>query len=91
MAQAPSAKYVEQTAALLAHDPAKAETQARAILKIVPDDPRALLILGSARRRQGDPVAAYRVLAPPTHITNWVPLWRTLAARPRRSSRCAMP
>jgi len=64
MAQAPSAKYVEQTAALLAHDPAKAETQARAILKIVPDDPRALLILGSARRRQGDPVAAYRVLAP---------------------------
>ena len=64
MAQVPSAKFVEQAAALLAEHPAKAEEQARAILKIAPNDPRALLILGSARRRQGDPTAAYRVLAP---------------------------
>ncbi|MGD0865865.1 MAG: sulfotransferase, partial [Rhizomicrobium sp.] len=64
MAQGPSAKFVEQTAALLAQDPARAETQARAILKMAPEDPRALLILGSARRRLGDPKAAYRALAP---------------------------
>jgi predicted Zn-dependent protease len=64
MAQGPSAKFVEQAAALLADDPAKAEEQARAILKTAPNDPRALLILGSARRRQRDPEAAYRLLAP---------------------------
>lgn len=64
MAQGPSVKFVEQAAALLAHDPAKAEAQARAILQAAPDDPRALLILGSARRRQGDPAMAHRVLAP---------------------------
>ena len=55
---------VEQAAALLAQDPARAEEWARAALKQQPDDPRVLLILGSAHRRLGDPEAAYRVLAP---------------------------
>src|SRR5271154_1405227 len=55
---------VDQAAALLAHDPAQAEEWARATLKQRPTDPRVLLILGSARRRRGDPQAAYRVLAP---------------------------
>ena len=35
MAQGPSAKFVEQAAALLADDPAKAEEQARAIYQIL--------------------------------------------------------
>jgi predicted Zn-dependent protease len=55
---------VEQAAGLLAHDPARAEEWARATLKSRPSDPRVLLILGSARRRQGDPEAAHRLLAP---------------------------
>jgi predicted Zn-dependent protease len=64
MTQETSARSLEQAAALLAHDPAQAEEKARAILKTKPNDPTASLILGSARRRQGDPTAAYRVLAP---------------------------
>ncbi len=55
---------IEAAAAALATDPAKAEAQARAILRTAPKDPRALLILGSARRRQRDPEAAFRILAP---------------------------
>ena len=49
---------------MLGSDPARAEAWARAFLKAAPNDPRALLIVGSARRRQGDPEAAHRVLAP---------------------------
>jgi predicted Zn-dependent protease len=40
--------------ALLDGNPLAAETQAREILRILPDDARALFILGAARRRQGD-------------------------------------
>jgi Flp pilus assembly protein TadD len=55
---------VEQAAALLASAPADAERGARAVLKATPHDPRAALILASARRRQGDPAGALGLLAP---------------------------
>jgi len=55
---------VQRAAALLASEPALAERQAREILKRAPADPRAGLILGSARRRLGDPTAARAVLEP---------------------------
>jgi len=64
MTQGPQAASLEHIAALLAHDPAHAEEQARELLKRMPGDPRALLIVGSARRRRGDAAAAHRVLAP---------------------------
>jgi tetratricopeptide (TPR) repeat protein len=49
---------------LLTLQPALAEQQAAAILDAVPGHPQALLILGAARRRQGDPQGARKVLAP---------------------------
>ena len=55
---------VQRAAELLATEPALAERQARDILKAAPADPRAGLILGSARRRLGDPAAARAVLEP---------------------------
>lgn len=55
---------VQRAAALLATEPALAERQAREILKMAPADPRAGLILGSARRRLGDPKGARAVLEP---------------------------
>ena len=58
------AAAIDRAAALLASDPASAERQARAILTAAPRDPRAALILGSARRRLGDAVAARAVLEP---------------------------
>ena len=67
MAEAPFgslATAVEQAAKALATDPSRAERQAEAILRRAPGDPRALLILGAARRRRGDPTAARTVLAP---------------------------
>jgi predicted Zn-dependent protease len=65
--QAPSggvspAAAVANAMTLLAGDPAAAERQAREILKILPDDARAVFILAAARRRQGDPVAARALL-----------------------------
>jgi cytochrome c-type biogenesis protein CcmH/NrfG len=39
---------------LLASNPAAAETQAREILKVAPEHPQALRLLGAALRRQGD-------------------------------------
>ena len=54
----------ERAAALLASDPARARSEAEAILKVARNDPRALLVLGSARRRLGDPKGARSVLAP---------------------------
>jgi len=41
-------------ARLLAQEPALAEAQSREILKVVPDHPHALRLLGEALRRQGD-------------------------------------
>jgi len=55
---------IERAAAQLADDPAIAGEQAHAILTRAPGDPRALLILASARRRLGDFTAAHAVLAP---------------------------
>ncbi len=52
-----------QAARLLAGDPAKAEEQAREILKAVPGQPQARLYLGAALRRQGQAVAAREMLA----------------------------
>ncbi len=67
MAEAPSRSLtalIEQASALLATDPAEAERLAREALAASPSDPRARLILGSARRRRGDPAAARTLLAP---------------------------
>ncbi|MBS0410611.1 MAG: tetratricopeptide repeat protein, partial [Proteobacteria bacterium] len=58
------AEAVERAAALLATDPPGAERRARAILGQAPNDPRARLILASARRRQGDPAGALALLEP---------------------------
>jgi tetratricopeptide (TPR) repeat protein len=55
---------IEQAAQRLAQEPARAEQMARAILSRVANDPRAILILASARRRQGDAKAAHDLLAP---------------------------
>jgi len=49
---------------LLPANPEFAERQAREILEVVPGDPRAILILGSARRRRGDGAGALALLAP---------------------------
>jgi predicted Zn-dependent protease len=54
----------ERAAALLGADPARAGREAESILKVARNDPRALLILGSARRRLGDPKGARLILAP---------------------------
>ena len=59
-----AAAAIDQAAALLASDPAEAERRARTFLQSAPNDPRAALILGSARRRLGDPKAARQVLEP---------------------------
>ena len=55
---------VARASAILATEPATARREAEAILKIAPRDPRALLILASARRRQGDAAAALTILTP---------------------------
>ena len=49
---------VANAMALLVGNPAAAERQAREILKFLPDDARAVFILGAARRRQGDAAGA---------------------------------
>jgi tetratricopeptide (TPR) repeat protein len=55
---------VERASAMLGADPARALREAEAILRLAPADPRARLILGSARRRLGDTAKAKAVLAP---------------------------
>jgi tetratricopeptide (TPR) repeat protein len=67
MAIAPSGSLnaaVDHASAILAADPAGAEREAKAILTHSPRDPRALLVLASARRRQGDAAAALAILDP---------------------------
>ncbi len=64
MARAVSAAAVEQAAARLARDPDQAAEDARALLGHAPNDPRLLLILGSALRRQGRFAEAKAALAP---------------------------
>ncbi len=56
------AAAVANAMALLAGNPAAAERQAREILKFLPDDARAVFILGAARRRQGDAAGAQTLL-----------------------------
>lgn len=58
------ADAVARAAALLASDPARAERQAEQLLAAAPNDPRALLILASAKRRLGEVKAARALLAP---------------------------
>ncbi len=58
------AQEIQNAATLLATDPALAERKARDLARLATNDPRILLILGSARRRQGDAAAARRVLEP---------------------------
>ena len=55
---------VERASAILGSDPSRALREAEAILKLAPADPRARLILGSARRRLGQAAAARAILAP---------------------------
>ena len=67
MAEAPVgslAAALDRAVALLQVDAALAERQAREILAVVPTDPRAVLVLGMARRRLGDPAGAREVLEP---------------------------
>jgi tetratricopeptide (TPR) repeat protein len=55
---------IERASAVLGADPARALREAEAILRLAPADPRARLILGSARRRLGDAAKAKAILAP---------------------------
>lgn len=55
---------VEHALRLLATNPAAAECQAREILKVLPQDARAIFIVGAARRRAGDAAGARAVLEP---------------------------
>jgi tetratricopeptide (TPR) repeat protein len=55
---------VARASAALATDPAAAQSEAEAILRLSPGDPRARLILASARRRRGDPAGALVILQP---------------------------
>ncbi len=61
MTTAPLAEAIRQAIALLP-TPALAERQAAEILRSVPNHPEALLILGSAERRQGKTRQAYTTL-----------------------------
>ncbi len=53
---------LDHAVTLLTDRPAQAETQALEILKAAPGDPRARLILGMAKARQGDFAGAHAVL-----------------------------
>jgi len=67
MASAPSKGLkpdIDYASAILATEPATAEREARAFLAMRPNDPRGLLIVASARRRQGDPTSALAILKP---------------------------
>jgi tetratricopeptide (TPR) repeat protein len=67
MASGPAAAHdaaVERAAALLDADPARAEELALGVLEQAPHDPRAALILASARRRRGDVAGAHAILKP---------------------------
>jgi tetratricopeptide (TPR) repeat protein len=63
---------LEHTARLLRQDPAMAAEQALEILKAVPAQPMAQLLLGVARRCAGDAVVAVQIL---TALTAQQPRW----------------
>ncbi|MGZ3402525.1 MAG: tetratricopeptide repeat-containing sulfotransferase family protein [Phenylobacterium sp.] len=58
------AAVIARAAALLATDPGQAGREAERVLTAAPKDPRALLILASARRRLGDSAGAKALLEP---------------------------
>ena len=58
------AQALAQAARMLLARPDLAEEQTREILKAVPAQPHALLMLGAARRMQGDAVQAREILEP---------------------------
>ena len=62
--QKTSASAIAEAQALLGSRPDQAAGRARAILRTVPNDTRAKLLLGAALRRTGDAVGARDVLAP---------------------------
>ena len=53
---------IEHAIALLETAPETAEQQAKEVLRVLPDDARAVYIIGAARRRLGDPWEARRLL-----------------------------
>jgi tetratricopeptide (TPR) repeat protein len=55
---------LDRAAKLLPANPALAERQAEEILRVVPNEPRAVLVVGMARRRHGDAAGARAVLEP---------------------------
>jgi tetratricopeptide (TPR) repeat protein len=55
---------LEEASTLLATDAGSARRKAEAVLALAPKDPRALLVVGSALRRLGDPASARDILAP---------------------------
>jgi tetratricopeptide (TPR) repeat protein len=85
---------VERASALLATDPVEAERLGRQALASAPADPRARLIVGSARRRRSDPSAALAILAPlaaayPNAANTQYELGLTLAALGRSAEAVA--
>ena len=60
----PIATQIDQASAVLGADPKAAEQLAEAVLKRTPNDPRAALILASARRRRGNLKGAQAILGP---------------------------
>jgi tetratricopeptide (TPR) repeat protein len=58
------AAAIDRASALLGTDAAAAGREAEAILRVAASDPRALLILASARRRLGDAAGARALLEP---------------------------
>ena len=61
------ARAIEQTTRLLDKRPDLAEEQANEILKVIPGQPHALMLLAQARRAQGNDSGARDVLAPVRH------------------------
>jgi predicted Zn-dependent protease len=55
---------LERATALLVKNPLLARRQAEEILRVVPGDPRAVLLLGAAHRLAGDPHGARELLQP---------------------------
>jgi tetratricopeptide (TPR) repeat protein len=73
------ATALAHAARLLAANPLRAEEQVREILKVVPNQPDALLLLAEARNAQGDDAGALAILkqAAKSH-TNHAHVWRAL-------------
>jgi tetratricopeptide (TPR) repeat protein len=85
---------IEHASAILATEPAAAEREARAFLALRPKDPRGLLILASARRRQGDAASALAILTPlaaayPRAANTRYELGKSLAAKGRSTEAIA--